>query len=61
MPRIRKNHKLDEKRNSTANSEMKQILELSDKDFRATITKNCFYVQLQSFLGQIKFRGLVEK
>ena len=49
---------MDEKRRSTANSEMKQILELSDKDFKAAITKKCSYVQLKSFPGQIKIRAL---
>lgn len=34
------NYKLDEKRQSTANTEMNQILELSDKDFKPAIIKN---------------------
>ena len=35
---------------------MNQILELSDKNFKAAITKKCSYRQLQIFLGQTKIR-----
>lgn len=34
------NHKLDEKRQLTANTKMNQILELSDKNFKAASPKN---------------------
>lgn len=48
------NHKLDEKRQLTANTEMNQILELSDNDFKAAIIKKTLLEAITNFHGTTK-------